>query len=466
MTCRPYPLGQYKYIVDGRWCCSPEDPTVRDARGELNNTIQVAADATVTVFYKAGTLNPTPPPTRARLPVAVVGGFAPDVETCRQTGWDSPRLAVRDPTSPLDEDGQPVSGEVPFSTTGRGLWKSVSVPAAQAGLGLGAALALPLSPGAPPAPPALEFVIADGFGNFDTPPGGGAYRCPRPGGYKLERGRLVAFPRAREPPIMVVSDLDGTMVGDGPEFDRATWLFQQYWENSAALASSVLVFNTGRSIGSVRSLLEEKKGCLAMPDTVITAVGTKIFVPEHLADGSLIWKEDEAWRDSLDAGWDLRAVQAAASAVIQAHEGRCAWLDRGTEHPHRCALSVEVATLPAVVARLEQLLHSAGVDAKIIVSGAGPWRYMDCVAGRAGKLEALEYVRRRFKMPSDRTVACGDSGNDQLMLAGKHRSIIVGNAQSDLLAWHLEQPQNGTCIVADGHGAHGILEGLARLQLY
>ena len=41
-------------------------------------------------------------------------------------------------------------------------------------------------------------------------------------------------------------------MGDGPEFDRATWQFREYWDNSAALASSVLVFNTGRSIGQAR----------------------------------------------------------------------------------------------------------------------------------------------------------------------------------------------------------------------
>lgn len=37
-------------------------------------------------------------------------------------------------------------------------------------------------------------------------------RSAAQGGYKLENGRLTAFPRAKTPPIMLVSDLDGTMV--------------------------------------------------------------------------------------------------------------------------------------------------------------------------------------------------------------------------------------------------------------
>jgi hypothetical protein len=51
---------------------------------------------------------------------------------------------------------------------------------------------------------------------------------------------------------MVCTDLDGTMVGDGPEFDAGTLAFRNYWENTAGLAGGVLVFNTGRSIGAVR----------------------------------------------------------------------------------------------------------------------------------------------------------------------------------------------------------------------
>ncbi len=45
-------------------------------------------------------------------------------------------------------------------------------------------------------------------------------------------------------------------------------------------------------------------------------------------------------------------------------------------------------------------------------------RYMDVVPLRAGKLEALNHVRRHFGFSVASTVACGDSGNDILMLSG------------------------------------------------
>lgn len=75
---------------------------------------------------------------------------------------------------------------------------------------------------------------------------------------------------------MQVSDLDGTMVADGSKADEATQAFCDYWEGNAALAGGVLVYNTGRSLGQFVSLIQDKSGALALPDVLITAVGTKV----------------------------------------------------------------------------------------------------------------------------------------------------------------------------------------------
>ena len=78
---------------------------------------------------------------------------------------------------------------------------------------------------------------------------------------------------------MQVSDLDGTMVGEDPEADAGTGAFCSYWEDSAALSGGILVYNTGRSLGQFKSLWQEKRGLLALPDVLITAVGTKVSPP-------------------------------------------------------------------------------------------------------------------------------------------------------------------------------------------
>lgn len=47
----------------------------------------------------------------------------------------------------------------------------------------------------------------------------------------------------------------------------------------------------------------------------------------------------------------------------------------------------------------DRCLAAATLQAQIIISGVGDWRYVDCVSQRAGKLAALEYVRSLYSIP-------------------------------------------------------------------
>lgn len=91
--------------------------------------------------------------------------------------------------------------------------------------------------------------------------------------------------------------------------------------------------------------------------------------------------------------------------------------------------------LAAFEAGIKKGLAASGVQAKVITSGTGGWKYVDIVSAQAGKLESLEHVRRELGFAHAATVACGDSGNDILMLSGLNRGLIVGNAQPDLVNW-------------------------------
>mmetsp|Transcript_36424 Transcript_36424/g.50610 ORF Transcript_36424/g.50610 Transcript_36424/m.50610 type:complete len:748 (-) Transcript_36424:276-2519(-) len=447
---------QYKFIVDGEWRCSPDEPTHRNDKNCLNNSVTVALDASVTMFY--------------------------------ETSWEHPKCLIPLPSS--DPSALPTFTEVPMSRTASQGWMRVRVPAASGYLkrrahvqeeGATAANANHAQENEETQDeddedlwdrviPALEFKISNGEENplFDLAPGGGLYKCPHAGGYKLRKGGLTPFTKSRGSAIMVVSDLDGTMVGHGEEMDAGTLSFRRYWQDTAALAGGVLVFNTGRSIGQACHLFVEKRDLLAVPDVIITAVGTKIFErePSFPAESTEGWKEDLCWAEKLEQGWDLEAVRRACELCVNSYPNLCSWLDRGTEHPHRCSLSIQVNALDAALLDLKTQLLEMDIKAKVIVSGVGEWRYVDCVAYNAGKLEALKYVRRRFGIPKERCAACGDSGNDILMLEGENPGIVVGNAQPDLRDWVLNQPQTGRIVLTTQSGANGILEGLASLYLF
>lgn len=324
-------------------------------------------------------------------------------------------------------------------------------------------------------PQELEFYPFDeSTKGEDHPSTGGNYRCSFPGGYKLKSGIVRPFNQSIAPPMMLVSDIDGTLVHheENEATLASTGRFATYWEDRAALTGSFLVFNTGRSYGQVMGLLEHMTGTLPIPDAIITAVGTKIFLLDRekghrgTASGSA-WQEDVQWARSLDAGWDLEKARGAANEVIsELSSDQIAWLDDGSEHPHRVALSVHVNAVDLAMHLLKEKMEAHGMNFKLIVSGTMEWRYLDCVSGNAGKHAALEHLRSMYGIAVDRCVAAGDSGNDILMLEGDNPAIVVGNAQPALMEWAVRQPQDGRVVVADAEVADGVLEGLARLGLY
>lgn len=453
----------YKFLVNGQWMNAPYDEEGHDEDGEICNKITVTDTPTFRVFYATGWEGAV-----MRMRYVTRSGQA------IEPGWqvvpmvDAPSRASPSGGSwkmvvlpapyisddPPSDDGEPEDADELYSD-GLGPMRGSRSGFRRRGEEV-----------------YLEFVVSDGSEQVDMPHGGGSYRVTQPGGYKLQHGKLRPFSRANDPPIMLVSDLDGTMVSEGVEADASTATFTRYWEDHAALAGSILVYNTGRSLGQFMYLWREKNGALALPDVLITAVGTKVWLLDEESAGrgranGLKWKEDLNWAARLDEGWDLGAVKRVANKVIARHEGQCHWLDQGTEHPHRIALSCHIDVVDAVTRTLQQGFVQAGCQVRIITSGTGDYRYVDCVSQQAGKLEALEYVRSLYGVPRSRCVAAGDSGNDILMLQGSNPAIVVGNAQPELVNWLSQQPQfDHRIMYTDNHLAHGILEGLARHGLY
>eukprot|EP00775_Hariotina_reticulata_P008536 gene8536-8718_t len=204
-------------------------------------------------------------------------------------------------------------------------------------------------------------------------------------------------------------------------------------------------------------------------------VGTKIW---YLPDGmrafqdptEVEWIEDKHWALRLDDGWDLKLALSCAGEMLKVYNRdgpeNVKWLDKGQEHPHRVALQVNVSVLDKLIGRLQAMIDTTKLQARIIISGAGDWRYLDVVHKLAGKLEALEWVRQVYNVPVARCVTAGDSCNDILMLDGAMPAIIVGNAQEELVRWYHEQNDKGRIVLTDKPEATGVLEGLARHGLY
>jgi len=304
--------------------------------------------------------------------------------------------------------------------------------------------------------PLLEFVVHNEAGQYDKAPEDENYRAQHAGGYRLEGGKM--FP-IRDEAFMLVSDLDDTMFGD----DEASLDFKDFWERDARLRGSCLVYNTGRALDKWLSLWREKSWCLAAPDHLITAVGTKVF--EAAPDSFQGWELDQEFAAKLDEGWNLEKVRDAAyKALKAAGKERMHFRPPDEQNEHKVTCGVRVDVIEKIKEIIARTLEKEKVSAQLIVSGRGDWRFLDIVSKRAGKLAALQYVRKKQGFTHSQTIACGDSGNDKDMLSGQNRAICVGNAEEELKQWlqseKREQAGVGKLYVARSDRARGILEGL------
>ncbi len=71
-----------------------------------------------------------------------------------------------------------------------------------------------------------------------------------------------------------------------------------------------------RSLESFLELLQSKRQCLAVPDALITAVGTKLYEHDAAATGQHQWREDAVWLSQLDWGWDLELAREACYRAL------------------------------------------------------------------------------------------------------------------------------------------------------
>jgi sucrose-6F-phosphate phosphohydrolase len=201
---------------------------------------------------------------------------------------------------------------------------------------------------------------------------------------------------------LVVTDLDGTLLGDVPALRRFdAWL-------SRDRESVLLAYATGRHPEEIQAAVREEG--LPVPDVVIAAVGTEI------ADR---WQGPwQSWAERFDPAHGDR---------VRAAFGEVTWLElQPAIHQSSLKASYHVSGLsPADLAFLERRVAGAGVEARLIYSGG---RFLDVLPKGSGKAAATRFVARALGLPDARVLTFGDSGNDLDLLSVGFSATVVANA--------------------------------------
>ncbi|MGB3654544.1 MAG: sucrose-phosphate phosphatase [Rivularia sp. (in: cyanobacteria)] len=239
--------------------------------------------------------------------------------------------------------------------------------------------------------------------------------------------------------FLFVTDLDNTFVGD----DDALRELEQLLTKHRQEYGTKIVYATGRSPVLYQELKKERN--LIDPDALVLSVGTEIYLDKSDTP-------DSSWSEKISQGWNREVVLSKTADFSELRS------QPDTEQGQfKVSFFLEQSVATGVLPKLSSILKTSGLDVKLIYSSGID---LDIVPSCSDKGQAMQFLRQKWNFVAERTVACGDSGNDIALFAvGEERGILVGNARPELIQWHNENPANHRYL-AKSECAGGIIEGL------
>jgi sucrose-6F-phosphate phosphohydrolase len=240
-------------------------------------------------------------------------------------------------------------------------------------------------------------------------------------------------------PFLFVTDLDNTLVGDDLALAKLNGKLSEHRQEFG----TKIVYATGRSLYLYQQLAEEK--CLLSPDVLICAVGTEIyFNPDKNV-------YDSEWANLLSIGWNREQIADLSNKYIDLE-----LQPESEQNDFKISYYLSQQASQKVLTQLHSDLADRGWQVTLIYSAG---QDLDIIPQKSDKGLAVKFLRQKLGITADRTVVCGDSGNDIALFQGEERGIIVGNAKPELCQWY-QNNKSDYRYLASSHCAAGIFEGL------
>jgi sucrose-6-phosphatase len=240
-------------------------------------------------------------------------------------------------------------------------------------------------------------------------------------------------------PFLFVTDLDNTLVGDDLALAKLNCKLSDHRQEFG----TKIVYATGRSLYLYKQLAEEK--CLLPPDVLISSVGTEIyFNPDKNV-------YDSEWANLLSLGWNREQITDLSNKYTDLE-----LQPESEQNDFKISYYLSQQASQTVLTQLKSDLADRGWQVTLIYSAG---QDLDIIPQNSDKGLAVKFLRQKLGITADRTVVCGDSGNDIALFQGEERGIIVGNAKPELYQWY-QNNQSNHHYLARSYCAAGIFEGL------
>ena len=235
--------------------------------------------------------------------------------------------------------------------------------------------------------------------------------------------------------MIVISDLDGTLV-EGNDSNGLKEFKEWIINNSNKVAFGVA---SGRN----RNITEQafKDYDLPKPDILICSAGSEIYYTDKFIP-------DKGWESHIDYQWKRNELEQALSGFpgIHLQEPDAQWR-------FKLSYYVDDHFDEDDLANLYKFLDDRKLRAKILLTEN---HYLDLLPFRASKGSAVRYLSYKWKVPLERFITAGNSGNDEDMLKAKTNGIVVSNYSPELE----DLRKNKSIYFTKNPLAKGVLEGI------
>jgi sucrose-phosphate synthase len=236
--------------------------------------------------------------------------------------------------------------------------------------------------------------------------------------------------------FFIIANIDNTLVGNSNENLSALLTLLQ--ENREHIGFGLA---TGRTIESASEFLE--KHHVPLPDVLITSVGAEIYYGKNRHYG-------RGWETHISAKW-------SREKIVDLLEDLAFLKYQDAESQRRFKISYEIEPAKDRLAMIHERLLSNQCRYNLIYSQD---KYLDILPFRASKGKAIRYLSYKWEIPLGNFLVCGDSGNDEEMLRGEPRGVVVGNYSPELKKL---KGIRGIYFARQKYSG-GILEGIKRYQ--
>lgn len=265
-------------------------------------------------------------------------------------------------------------------------------------------------------------------------------------------------------PILICTDLDRTLLPNGKQLESPG--ARAAFTRLVLRPEVTLAYVSGRHRELVKEAIQEYG--LPLPRWVIGDVGTSIY---RACAGE--WLHWHAWEQAIAVDWkgvmakDLHALFTDLQTLRLQEEAK--------QNRFKLSYYLPMETdVDALKREMTIRLSAQNLASSLIysVDEAASIGLLDVLPACATKLHAVEFLMRHQGFDYSNTIFAGDSGNDLPVLASAIHSVLVANADGEVVeqAKALAREQGtmssfylaqGGFLGMNGNYSSGILEGVA-----